>query len=191
MIYDLVINGFSRTGKDTFISFLTAEAKADVINVSSIDPFRGLPHMFGWNGEKDGNYRKCLSLLKEASTYIEDYPVRFLLKERALQKKLRGKSDILMCYHIREPEEIKKLKKNLPNLITLLFRGTKEKEQQAPSTDDCILDYDYDHTIANSGSLEELQIKAKQFLETIIDDSSTNRHKRMGTCKIGSTTHNP
>ena len=171
MIYDIVLNGLAQVGKDTFIEYVEKAlgSEAYVHNVSSIDPFRDIPKMFGWNGRKDDDYRMCLKLLKEASTYIGDYPNRFLLLTRADVIFNNAKSDnIYIFYHVREPEEIKKLKSLLPELITVLLRGNHIIEQNFPPSDINVLNYQYDITVYNRGSLKDLQKTTKNFIKELI-----------------------
>ena len=170
MVYDIIINGIARTGKDTFIDlFQKANQDMYVHNVSSIDPFRKIPEAFGWNGEKDDNYRMCLHLLKQASKHIDNYPTRFLLKKRETVLSLTQNMDITIFYHIREPKEIDLLLKELPEAVTLIIRGDEETEKACPPSDNEVLDYDYDFRVFNRGTLTHLRDEAEAFKRRIDD----------------------
>ena len=167
MVYDVIINGTSRTGKDTFIDFVgdVLHGEVYVHNISSIDPFREIPIRFGWKGKKDDDYRTCLHLLKEASTYIDDFPTRFLLqeRERVLQQGSFLK-DTMIFYHIREPKEILSLMLRLPAVTTLLIKGSEEMGVLSSPSDAEVFQFNYDITISNRGTLSELKTQAKLFL---------------------------
>lgn len=171
MVYDIVLNGLAKTGKDTFINLVGKAGLGDtfVYNVSSIDPFREIPKLFGWDGEKTDDYRMCLKLLKEASVCIDDFPNRFLLDMR--KKVIKDYEDFLenifIFYHIREPGEILKLKERIPKLITVLLRGKDEIEENFPASDIEVLDYQYDITVENKGNLEDLLATAEHFLKYV------------------------
>ena len=65
--------------------------------------------------------------------------------------------------HIREIEEIKKIKKLL-NAKTLLIVNPRVELITSNSSDANVYKYEYDYKIENSGSLEDLKQKAKEFI---------------------------
>ena len=170
MVNDIIINGIARTGKDTFIDlFRQSNPNTYVHNISSIDPFRTIPDLFGWEGIKNDDYRMCLYWLKQASKYINNYPTRFLLQKRETVLSLTRSMDIVIFYHIREPEEIDLLLKELPEAATLLIRGEERIEEFCPPSDMDVLEYSYDFIVYNRGTLEDLEKEAKAFKRRIDD----------------------
>ncbi len=164
MVNDIIINGIARTGKDTFIEAFARSHSAPVLNISSIDPFRKIPEMFGWNGEKDDDYRMCLHLLKRASKCIDNYPINFLLQERKkFIEENDGEEDIYIFYHIREPNEIEEFLKELPFALSLIIRGDEETENACPESDAEVLEYGYDLQVFNRLSLNRLIMEAEDF----------------------------
>ena len=165
MIHDVIINGIGGCGKDTFIKEFK-KICGDEINVysfSSIDPFRGIVQRWG-SIKKDENHRKALSLIKEAATLINDYPLRHLLDCRCGVN--AAHRDAVIFYHIREPEEIEKLVGELEELhsdpVTLLiYRYNIETPNN--KSDQSVFNFDYGVEIGNNGTTEDLRDKARVF----------------------------
>lgn len=153
---EFVINGPAESGKDTFIK-LFAEKYGNnphtVFNYSSIDPFRGVPYNFGWDGEKSEDYRSCLHYLKKAASFIDNYPIRHLHEMRNQHSK---DTDVIF-YHIREPEEIEKFIDSLEfPPTTILVTRNSDYIPDNPG-DRKVWDFSYDYIVENTGSLEELE----------------------------------
>jgi hypothetical protein len=163
---EIIINGVGGSGKDTFITLLSEKFGKDqsIFNYSSIDPFRNIPRVFGWGGQKDDSYRNCLHYLKKASSCIDDFPIRHLMEMRSNHTR---NSDIIF-YHIREPEEIEKFVKALPNTpITVLVTREGGTVPDNPG-DRSVFDYHYDYVIENNGNLAELGKSAETFMKDIL-----------------------
>ena len=75
----IVINGMPRSGKDTFVSFVSKYAATT--NFSSVDFVKDVAHFAGWNGEKDPKSRLFLSKLKELLTEYDDIPYKKIADE--------------------------------------------------------------------------------------------------------------
>jgi hypothetical protein len=166
---EFIINGVAESGKDTFVSFVTNEMfkkNIKVFNYSSIDPFRTMPKQFGWESEKDNNYRKCLYYLKKASTYINDYPNKYLFSLRETHKN----TDVVVFYHIREPEEIDKFisyyKEDIPPTAILVTRNNISIPNNYADND--VNNFDYDCIVENNGTLDDLKDAAKTFVDNYI-----------------------
>ena len=170
MVYDVIVNGLSTVGKDTFIDFVNEESNKNISvdNVSSIDPFRKMPYDFGWSGNKDESYRKCLSLLKEASTHINNFPTKYLVEMRERFIRRSECSDKVIFYHIREPNEIDELRALLPRAKVVLVRGSESSEASMIDIDRVVFNYIYDVVVLNTGTLDELRESAQTFLEELL-----------------------
>lgn len=72
--------------------------------------------------------------------------------------------------HSREPEEIERFKTQLGATTVLISRGARYVEELSNYSDRHINDIDYDYTIKNDGTLEELEQKAKEFCDMIRDE---------------------
>lgn len=71
-----------------------------------------------------------------------------------------------MFIHIREIAEIEKIK-NIINAKTLLVKNPKVKLILSNESDANVNNYSYDYVLLNNGTLEDLQKKAKEFVEKL------------------------
>ena len=155
----IIINGTGGSGKDTFVKFCSEFAK--VTNISSVDKVKEAAKILvGWNGEKNEKARKLLVDLKQLSIKYNNYPTKYIEEQFKMFKK--NDSEYLFI-HIREIEEIKKIKKLL-NAKTLLIVNKRVKLITSNSSDANVYKYNYDYKIENSGSLKDLKQKAKEFI---------------------------
>ena len=154
-----IINGSGGVGKDTFCEYVGHYAKVKVI--SSIDLVKDYASKMGWNGSKTPRDRKFLSDLKDLLTKYNDYPFRDIC-----QKVLWFKEDDneFLFIHIREPEEIDRAKIEF-NAHTILMVNDNVKGIYSNHADARVLEYNYDIVIDNSGTLKDLEIIAKDFVE--------------------------
>lgn len=154
-----IINGSGGVGKDTFCEYVGHYAKVKVI--SSIDLVKDYASKMGWNGSKTPRDRKFLSDLKDLLTRYNDYPFRDIC-----QKVLWFKEDDneFLFIHIREPEEIDRAKREF-NAHTILMVNDNVKGIYSNHADARVLEYNYDIVVDNSGTLKDLEIIAKDFVE--------------------------
>lgn len=154
-----IINGSGGVGKDTFCEYVGHYAKVKVI--SSIDLVKDYASKMGWNGSKTPRDRKFLSDLKDLLTKYNDYPFRDIC-----QKVLWFKEDDneFLFIHIREPEEIDRAKREF-NAHTILMVNDNVKGIYSNHADARVLEYNYDIVVNNSGTLKDLEIIAKDFVE--------------------------
>lgn len=154
-----IINGSGGVGKDTFCEYVGHYAKVKVI--SSIDLVKDYASKMGWNGSKTPRDRKFLSDLKDLLTKYNDYPFRDIC-----QKVLWFKEDDneFLFIPIREPEEIDRAKREF-NAHTILMVNDNVKGIYSNHADARVLEYNYDIVVDNSGTLKDLEIIAKDFVE--------------------------
>lgn len=154
-----IINGSGGVGKDTFCEYVGHYAKVKVI--SSIDLVKDYASKMGWNGSKTPKDRRFLSDLKDLLTKYNDYPFRDIC-----QKVLWFKEDDneFLFIHIREPEEIDRAKREF-NAHTILMVNDNVRGIYSNHADARVLEYNYDIVIDNSGTLKDLEIIAKDFVE--------------------------
>lgn len=158
----IIINGSGGAGKDTFVNFCSEFT--NVMNISSVDKVKEAAKVLtGWNGEKDEKSRKLLVDLKRLGIEYNDAPLKYITE----QKEIFNNSDkSLMFVHIREKEEIDKVK-NAVGAKTLLIRNDNVKIITSNASDANVLDYNYDYTILNNGTLEDLRKMAEDFVKKI------------------------
>ena len=172
----LVINGKGGTGKDTCIDSLAD--KFNICNISSIDPVRKIATYFGYDGKKDAAGRKFLSDLKLAASAYNNFPTKYIISDIRLfveNKMLAENYEPLeiFCTHIREAEEIDKLKAAMtlefPDVpvVTVLVRSCKltKAGEYGNVSDDKAESYMYDGTFWNNGDLDSVK---KEFPEFVI-----------------------
>ena len=156
----VVINGSGGVGKDTFVEF--CNEFVNVKNISSVDKVKEAAKILvNWNGEKDEKSRKLLSDLKKLSVEYNDYPTKYI------EEQYDKLNDGIMFVHMREKEEIKKIKELL-NAKTLLITSSRVEKILTNYSDANVEDYNYDYNIKNDGTLEELRENAKKFVEELI-----------------------
>lgn len=159
----IVINGRGGVGKDTLCDIV---AKCHpTINISSITPYKVVAQQLGWKGEKSDRARKFLSELKKISIEYNDYSTAYLF---ANWKSFMQSNYSVMFVHIREPEEIDKFKRLVPNVKTLLVDSKRVQREFGNSSDDNVMTYDYDYVYMNDNPLDEVADNFLKFFEEYI-----------------------
>lgn len=156
-----IINGYGGVGKDTFCEYVGHYAKVKVI--SSIDLVKEYATKMGWDGGKTPKDRKFLSDLKDLLTGYNDYPYRDMCQKVLAFK---DSDDEFLFIHIREPEEIERAKKEF-SAYTVLVTNDSADEISSNHADAEVFNYSYDLLVDNSGTLEELDLAAKYFVENV------------------------
>lgn len=170
----VIINGVSMAGKDKFVSYFN-EIATDlrVKNYSSIDRVKQIAEIcFDWDGKKNDKSRRLLSEMKRIWTEFNDGPFDVIKKQinadlEYCDENNKDKSKNIYFLHVREPEEILKVKNyyNL-NCITLLVK--KDVNFIPDNYSDRNVEYfDYDYIIDNNKSEDELKKRAREFLSYI------------------------
>lgn len=73
-----------------------------------------------------------------------------------------------MFIHVREPEEIEKLKQEF-GCITLLIMNINKEGISSNMADANVENYEYDFVVHNDGDLMALKSKAIAFIKNVID----------------------
>ena len=158
----IVINGQGGAGKDALINLIAGRQKR-VMNISSVDGVKELAKIVGWNGSKEEKDRKFLSDLKILTSEYCGFSENYLVEKT---KEFLKSKDELMFVHIREPFFIGEFLNKFPSAKTLLIRRG-ESSSYGNMADDNVFNYDYDYIIDNCGSLEDLEEKGIQLLESL------------------------
>lgn len=161
----IIINGKPQSGKDTFVKFATdycnMDESANVLNLSSVDLIKGMLYEFGWDGEKTDEVRSIIAGIKQIWINAQNGPTMFMVNN-IMQYHMAhvGEDNIIFC-HIREPEEIIKLKKIISGMdaigievkTLLIERDNAPIVEKCCSSDDArnIVMYDYDFIVYNGG----------------------------------------
>lgn len=154
-----VINGLPRSGKDSFVDFVTIIAEQYNIivkNISSVDQVKKAAVLLGWDEEKNDIGRKFLSDLKDLSTVNYNGPLNYM-------KSCLTDGHAVYFFMIREPAEIHKFIKEIPDTKTICVRG-KGENKFTNHADQNVSEFDYDIYIDNTGNLNWLAKKANEFV---------------------------
>lgn len=159
-----IINGQGGVGKDTICN--CAAQYFRVRNVSSITPIVEIARFAGWNGQKTLAARRLLSQLKQAFTEFNDLSFTYCLK--AYQDFLDSDDEILFL-HVREPEEIERLKTAIGSdcRTLLVHRSDLSARHYGNRSDDEVESYPYDFYFDNHPPLDTLPERVKNFFEKL------------------------
>lgn len=163
----IVINGNGGVGKDTLCDF--AAESYSVRNISAITPIKEIAALHGWNGEKDAKARKFLADLKAAFIAYNDLP--FLYFKEQYHAFLENMAEEIMFVHIREAEEIDKVKQytHTPCITLLVTRNQSAGQCWGNPSDDNVENYEYDYRYSNDKELEEVKEDFLKFLKEVFE----------------------
>ena len=168
----IVINGMPRAGKDCFVNSCKKHTYW-CLNVSTVDFVKEIAAECGWDGTKTPKNREFLSNLKDLLTKWGDVPYKKVLREidlfraRMESHNFEPDKEGIVFIHCREPKEITKLVKNLNAHSLLIRRPAIENIEQSNHADAEVFNYEYDITIYNDGTFEDLYKKAVDFLRSL------------------------
>lgn len=189
----IVINGSGGVGKDTFIHSLVAQpfngitdnissclgksaAGEYIYNISSVDQVKVAAKILGWNPEsKKSADRQFLHDLKECSIRYNDGPTHYIMSflTRLEDECLASDMFAVVFVHIREPDEIYKLRRAVSsNLAYTRFRTLLVKDVSTINTyengaDDVVDNYYYNYTFAYDKHNAVFEETAQRFDHTI------------------------
>ena len=165
----IVINGRPRSGKDTFVNFCRDHMHW-CLNVSTVDFVKVIAAKCGWDGTKTAENRKFLSDLKDLLTKWGDVPFKKVCREIELFKaemeahNFDPDTEGVVFIHCREPKEIERLCEELGAQSLLILRAAVENTVQSNHADAEVYNYNYDYTISNDNTLQDLEDAAVNFL---------------------------
>jgi len=172
----IIINGKPRSGKDTFVDLFTKMYNYRVKNFSSVDLIKDvIKKHFDWNGEKNHKSRKFISDIKKSWIEFNDGPKNYIINKINDDITLCENSNLntinnIYFIHIREIDEIYKLKKHYNNdCITILIdrKNFTEKIYNNVS-DDNLFKFKYDFIIKNDNDIEHFKNNIKNFINNEI-----------------------
>lgn len=166
----VIINGNGGVGKDTLCDF--AKEVFTVRNISAITPIKEIASQHGWNGEKDAKARKLLADLKAAFVAYNDLPFLYIKEE--YHSFLENEKEHIMFVHIREAEEIDKVKNyvTIPCITLLITRDQKKDQCWGNPSDDNVACYEYDYQYSNDKALEEAKTDFTEFLKKVFAEQT-------------------
>lgn len=172
--YILIINGYPRSGKDTFCNILTKISSFPVFTASWVDKIKIIAPSYGWDGKKDFKGRKLLADLTDNNG--EECFEFIVNKEETISN---AKNSFIYCVHARRPDDIEKLvnfysKPGYKVITICVRREIIENISQSNTADSEVLDYFYDYHISNDYEnkdwREEFKENIKIFYNEILKD---------------------
>lgn len=172
----VLINGYpqQQSGKDTVVELVTTylRNKYLVKNTSTIDEVKNLARLMGWVGEKDEKGRQFLADLKDAWTKYNNGANMKIYKDVL---EWNGYEDlfpkeIILFVHVREPESIQWFIDNIANCgipVCSLIVKRENITEFFNNADQNVEKFDYDITLINQGTLEDLEIICEDLAEII------------------------
>jgi len=155
-----IINSSGGKGKDTFVEIYENLTKERVLNISSVDMIKRAAMILDWDGKKDEKSRNFLAKLKQLAIEYNDHPVNYI--KRWI---LSMNNNRTLFIHIREPEEIDKIRKEYPNIKTILIINNNVEDITSNDADGNVNNYKYDYYIDNNGNLEDYEKSIKKFID--------------------------
>lgn len=167
----LIINGYPRSGKDTFCNILGKKYK--VLNHSTVDRVKEIAILMGWDGIKTPKSREMLSDLKDFTTKWFDMSyndIKSIIK--GWYNWYKKNEDVslgvdFICIHVREPDEIKKIvdfcNKNCYTVNTVFIRRDHNLKL-SNYADKNVEDYEYDVYIDNNSTLDDFTNNVFKFI---------------------------
>lgn len=179
----IIINGKGGSGKDTICDILNKHYP--VTNVSTITKVKRAARLiFGWDGvSKTDADRKFLSDLKDLWTEYNDGPFKYAMEQyHKFDDKPSAAYKEILVIHVREPQEIDKLKKAIDHAgyircVTLLVKSDRTEEHDYGNhADDAVEAYPYSFVYHNDGPLNELDHDFMCFFYTCMVPSWQESH---------------
>ena len=172
MVQVIVVNGAPRAGKTTFEDICIKKLGIYGTKISTIDVIKDIALECGWNGEKTEKSRKFLSDLKKLVADNYDLPFKTIreyvriLNSELERFNMENNATIYCFVDSREPDEIERIIKEFNGIAIYVDRGDGNKEY-GNSSDSNTLNVKYDYIIENSGTIENLEETAEEFLALI------------------------
>ena len=142
------------------------------MSVSTVDTPKMIAKGLGWNGEKTDEYRNMLSELKDLWSKYFDGSYKHV--KSWLNFFLDSNDYDILTVDSREPEEIRRLVQDF-GFETILVERDSANHTASNHADSNVHEYkDYDYVIYNNGTLEDLNILAKSFVENICKEKQND-----------------
>lgn len=160
-----IMNGQGGSGKTTFQDYVAeiVDEEDAVVSVSMVSYVKAIAKTFGWQGTKEPKDRKMLSQLKDLLTEWDDSPFRTTCM---MVDQARRNGAKIVFIDAREKADIERLKEKFNCQAVLMVKG--EKVNYGNHADDEVFDINYDITIYNDGTLEDLRFAAERFVTYVV-----------------------
>ena len=182
----ILIGGKANSGKDSTADYITKyyreKKHLDVVNIQIAYYIKMYAKQIAkWDGD---NETKPRQLLQDLGTEL----IRKQIDEYFFIKRILQDIDIYSRYFDvitisdgRLPEEFASIKLAYPETVTVHitrpgFTSRLTKDQKAHVTEALVDEIEYDYEVVNDGTLEDLQKKAIELVQTIEKETKFERH---------------
>ena len=170
----VIINGAPESGKSLFVELCKKHYKNLIGEYSTVDFVKEVAKYCGWDGTKTPANRNFLSELKDLLIEWKDIPFNKTIRaikifENELNFEYWGSKNGIFFIHCREPNEIDKLKQPTNGITLCIRREIAEDKEVTNHADAEVLNYSYDYVITNNSTIRELEEKAVQFCEEVLN----------------------
>ncbi len=173
-----IVSGKANAGKDTACELIDNYVKLKGLKAVNLQ-FSSYIKMYakvisGWDGQEDTKPR---SLLQQLGTDI----IRDKIDNEFFIKRIIGDIKVYSYYFdfvtisdARLPEEINSITKNFDNVVRVRierpnFENNLNNKERKHRTETALDDFDnYDYTIINDGTIEELNDKLKKIVDEVL-----------------------
>ena len=161
-----ILNGMAQSGKDTFYNMVSELKKDETFHFSIIDKVKEKAKLLGWTGKKTEKGRKFLYDLKQLMDNYNDYNFNYVKGLIDVNYNLSNPRSLFI--DMREEKDIIRAKKEF-NAKTILIKNDNAKNILSNNADANVFNMEYDIVIDNSGTLDDLRLKVRQFIEEYIE----------------------
>jgi dephospho-CoA kinase len=162
-----ILNGMAQSGKDTFYNMVSEMKKDETFHFSIIDKVKEKAKLLGWTGEKTEKDRAFLHNLKILMDNYNDFNFEYVKTLIDLNNESRNPYSFIFI-DMREEKDIIRAKKEF-NAKTILIKNDNAKNILSNNADANVFNMKYDIIIDNSGTLDDLRLKVKQFIKEYIE----------------------
>lgn len=155
-----IVNGSGGSGKDTWVSFVNGFVP--VYHDSIVSIAKEAAEILGWDGGKTEKDRKFLSDLLDLSAEYNDQPYKDIAN--FLRDYKNGEFDDVKAIFVdmRDPEDIKRAVDDF-GAKTILIKNPNVEKIVSNHADANVEDFNYDFTVVNDGTKEQLKKSALIF----------------------------
>ena len=169
MKYVIIVNGPPRAGKDTTVHLMRAALPVPSVAFSSIEPVKAMLERYVDLSRKTPADRKLLATVGDALQEHSEFRTEACLRESD-HFFHRHRAGAFFC-HIREPHLIRMLRKSWiargRRVATVYVDGKRAETNFSNDTDRRTGEMQYDFTLRNDGTIEQLNDLCRQVLSEI------------------------
>lgn len=159
-----ILNGVGTSGKGTFVEFISKYVPTHKYSI--VDLPKEAAKVLGWDGGKAERDRRFLSDIVDLSAEYNDSPFRDILSVVTDFKNNLIEDEVLFI-DMRDPKDISRAVETF-GAETILIDNPNVDKIESNHADANVKNYEYDYTIENDGTLEQLERVAKLFVCDVI-----------------------